>query len=304
VIREWRPHIVHTLGLDPAAYLYLRTRSRFDLGGISAWVLQLRGGSDLTLARHDPGVIDGLRAVLRACDQLLSDNPRNWEYAQDLGLDPAKIADLGTVPGTGGVDVAGISAASVDPPSRRRAIIFPKAYESPWSKALPVFEALTLAWDQIKPCEIHMLAATSLENFQWFRTLPDELRQVARITGRVPRHELLELMARARVMLAPSLVDGTPSSLFEAMAAGAFPIVSPLETITPIVSAERNVLFARNLYPEEIADALIRAMTDDALVDSAARRNLALVRELADRERIRPRVTQYYERLSFPPSVS
>ena len=38
-------------------------------------------------------------------------------------------------------------------------------------------------------------------------------------------------MTRARVMLAPSLVDGTPNSMFEAMASGALPIVSPLETI-------------------------------------------------------------------------
>jgi glycosyltransferase involved in cell wall biosynthesis len=296
VIREWRPHIVHTLGLDPAAYLYLRARSRFDLGRLSTWVLQLRGGSDLTLARHDPDVVDGLRAVLGACDQLLSDNDRNWEYAQELGLDPAKIADIGPVPGTGGVDVARINAAAVDPPSRRHMIVFPKAYECPWSKSLPVLEALALAWDRIKPCEIHMLA-TDLETCQWFRTLPGDLRRATRVAGRVPRHQVLELMPRARVMLAPSLVDGTPSSLFEAMAAGALPIVSPLETITPIVAPERNVLFARNLYSEEIAHALIRAMTDDVLVDSAARRNLALVRELADRDRIRLRVTEYYGRL-------
>jgi len=98
-------------------------------------------------------------------------------------------------------------------------------------------------------------------------------------------------------MLAPSLIDGTPNTLFEAMATGAFPIVSPLETIRPLVKNGENVLFARNLYPEEIAQALLRAMVDDELVDTAARRNLELVRRLADRREIRNRVLEFYEDL-------
>ena len=105
-------------------------------------------------------------------------------------------------------------------------------------------------------------------------------------------------MGRARVMLAPSLVDGTPNSMFEAMATGAFPILSPLDTIRPLVRDGCNVLFARNLYPDEIGEALVRAMTDDVLVDIAAERNLALVRELADRHAIRPRVVGLYESLA------
>ena len=100
-------------------------------------------------------------------------------------------------------------------------------------------------------------------------------------------------------MLAPSLIDGTPNCLFEAMALGALPIVSPLDTIRPIVEPEQNVLFARNLYPNEIADTLRRAMTDDDLVDRVAERNLGLVRRLADRALIARRVTAYYESLAL-----
>ncbi len=82
------------------------------------------------------------------------------------------------------------------------------------------------------------------------------------------------------------------------MPAVALPIVSPLETIQPIVEKERNVLFARNLYPEEIAGALIRAMTDDRLVDTVAEQNLPLVRRIADRSAIRPRVAEFYKKLA------
>lgn len=58
------------------------------------------------------------------------------------------------------------------------------------------------------------------------------------------------------------------------------------------------MLFARNLYPEEIAGAIVRAMTDDALVDAAARRNLDLVKRLADRDEVRTRVVRFYDSLT------
>ena len=104
-------------------------------------------------------------------------------------------------------------------------------------------------------------------------------------------------MPGARVMLAPALIDGVPNSLYEGMACGSYPIVSPLETIRSVVKNEENVLFARNLYPNEIAGALERAMTDDALVDAASQRNLELVRRIAGRDVIRPRVIEFYENL-------
>jgi len=82
------------------------------------------------------------------------------------------------------------------------------------------------------------------------------------------------------------------------MAAGAFPILSPLETIRPIFEEEGMVLFARNLCSHEIAEALLRAMTDDTLVDRAAERNLENVSKIADRVKIRPRVVEYYKTLA------
>jgi hypothetical protein len=62
---------------------------------------------------------------------------------------------------------------------------------------------------------------------------------------------------------------------------------------------EENVLFARNLYPEEIAKALVRAMNDDVLVDRAAEKNLTLVHRLANREVIRKQVIEFYNSICY-----
>jgi glycosyltransferase involved in cell wall biosynthesis len=296
IIREWRPQVVHTLGLD-AARFYFNLRQRLEGVNAPKWVLQTRGGSDLQITHLDPQRNTKIAEVLRACDQLLSDNSLNFEIAREMGVCNTQISKIGTVPGTGGIDVEAMARYQHDSPSGRRLILAPKFYEGPWSKILPVYEAIKLCWEKIQPCEIHLLSMNS-EASEWYWTLPASIRRSCHAHLRVPRSRVLELMTQARVMLAPSLVDGTPNSMFEAMAAGALPIVSPLETIRNIVEDEKNVLFARNLYPEEIASALVRAMSDDKLVDAAAERNLELVRRIANRDEVRARVVKFYEDLA------
>lgn len=297
VIRSWRPDVVHTFGLDQGGEFYFQARQLPGVRGIGRWVLQLRGGSDLQLTRLDPSRAATMGTLLAECDQILTDNEQNVEFLSVLGVQSRQLAPLLPVPGTGGVEVDALAKAGARTPSARRMLLWPKAYECPWAKSLPVLEALSLCWERLPPFEIAVLAANA-ETRNWLPTLPPTLRSAMRVEGRIPRPRALALMADARVMLAPSLVDGTPNSLFEAMAAGAFPIVSPLPTLRPLVRHERNVLFARNLYPEEIADAIVRAMTDDVLVDAARGPNLEAVRARADRATIGPRVITYYESLA------
>jgi hypothetical protein len=64
------------------------------------------------------------------------------------------------------------------------------------------------------------------------------------------------------------------------------------------VENEENVLFARNLYPDEIAEAIVRLMTDDALVDRMAENNLVRIRQMADRKPIKERALDYYEEVA------
>lgn len=297
IIREWRPDIIHTLGLVQGGEFYLDVRRKFKLDQAATWVLQTRGGSDLTIPHLDPERRKRLAEVLAACDQLICDNEEDLRIARELGLRESQRASIAPVPGTGGIEVESLREKWQGPTASRRAIVWPKAYDSAWGKMLPSFEALKLCWDRIQPCEVHLLSMAD-ESFMWFWTLPENIRRACHTYRRVPRAQVLDLMPQARVMLATALTDGVPNSMYEAMAAGAFPIVSPLKTLRPVVQDEENVLFARDLYPHEIAAALERAMTDDALVTTAAANNLELVRRVAGRETIRPRVIEYYEQLA------
>lgn len=302
VIRTWQPDVIHTLGLDPAAFLYHQTRAQYGLAGIGRWIVQARGGPDLVLNQYNPGKRQVIEEVLQACDHFIADNAQNYELAGRLGLDEAKASDpgLGVVSGPGGLDIDELRGRWTALPSRReRVIVWPKAYEINSAKAMPVFEAIVKYWPQLAPCRIEMLWMTQEEVQYWYeRMIPDEIKAHCVRHSRLTRDETLAHIAKARVLLAPSLLDGIPNTMMEAMALGAAPLVSPLDTITPVVEPEVNVLFARNLYPDEIGEQLVRLMTDDALVDRMAEANIERVREMADRARIRPAAIAYYESVS------
>jgi hypothetical protein len=301
IIQTWHPDIIHTFGLDGAGSFYFETRNQFQLDNIGKWILQLRGGSDLTLARFDEQRLPTITNIVEQAHEIISDNRVNFDYIKDIGVNSEKIASISPLPGTGGIDVQKLASSWQGDPSERRMIVWPKAYDCEWSVALPVFEAIRLVWDRIQPCSIYMFVMVTEGTRMWYNTLPPEIRRHCHVFNRVPRDELLTLLPQARVMLAPSLVDGVPNTMYEAMACGAFPIVSPLDTIVPVVQNEKNVLFARNLYPDEIAKALVRAMNDDELVCNAGKLNLELVKKLADRSVLAPRVAAYYERLAKQP---
>jgi hypothetical protein len=293
VIADWRPDVVHCLGLDPAGFFAAQVQERFTLRHKAAWVLQLRGGSDFFDNDREP-LRPRLRHTLAQWDHLLSDNLQNVEIAAALGVPAERFAPLVPVPGTGGVDVPGLSRTWQGPPSSRRDVLWPKAYECQYSKALPVFEALRLCADTLMGRTIHMLAADETARGAHAH-LPAALRERCVLHPRLQRDKVLRLLAGARLMLAPSLVDGVPNSFYEAMALGAVPVLSPLESIRCVAHEGRHALFADNLRPEQIASALTRGLKDDALADAIATNNLEHVAQIADRTALAEKIRHWYE---------
>jgi glycosyltransferase involved in cell wall biosynthesis len=131
----------------------------------------------------------------------------------------------------------------------------------------------------------------------WVRRMPQRLQSRVRVHASVPRSELLSKLKRARVLIAPSLSDGTPITMLEAMAAGALPLMSPLDSIQEWITDGHNGLLAPALYPDRIAAAVRRALTDDELHSCAQKANREIVAQRADREKLRPQILDYYRSL-------
>jgi glycosyltransferase involved in cell wall biosynthesis len=295
IIREWQPDMVHTLSYEPSV-LYLNAR-RIDSQQQrhERWIFSVWGMGDIEFQKANPTSRVLLEDIIATCDFVTTDNAPSLPILRHLGATEQHLSTSIVVPGNGGIEVDKlISRWQKKKSSERRLILWPKAYDSPYTSPLAVLEALKSAWEYIQPCEIRILSVVEKSSVsKWYWTLDDEMRKAIKLQVSIPHDEVLDLMLNARVMLAPSLLDGTPNTLLEAMACGAFPIVSPLESIRALVK-EENVLFAHSLYPQEIANAIIRAMNDDDLVDRATQQNINIVRQFANRPQVREKVIGMY----------
>ncbi|MDO8754136.1 MAG: hypothetical protein Q7J80_09620, partial [Anaerolineales bacterium] len=105
IVSDWKPDVIHTLGLfdTQGGLFYYEARKRLELEKIGKWVLQLRGGSDIALRRFNPETAKQILEILSECDQVITDNYVNINYIKELGLGE-KIAFIAPVPGTGGLD--------------------------------------------------------------------------------------------------------------------------------------------------------------------------------------------------------
>ena len=92
--------------------------------------------------------------------------------------------------------------------------------------------------------------------------------------------------------------DGVPNAMLEAMTMGAFPLQSDTESTAEWITHGRNGLLVEPGDPAGIAKAIRRALSDDALVDQAAERNLHLVNDRLDLSTVKPQVIEMYRNVA------
>lgn len=292
VIAQWKPDIVHGLSLLPVSYTTWRVLSKIKKRRpqfvASSW------GSDINMGRDISTDKPKLQAILKSCDGFIADCRRDIGNALDLGLAKDKVAfDFG-VPVNGGIDLEKTNNST--PPEKRNIILLPKAYEGFENKVLPVLEALNLLGDKLEGFEVHLLVASS-DVKRYLSLMPESFRKYCRFHPQMRNDEVLDLLKRSRIMTAPSISDGSPIILLEAMAVGAFPVVSPLESIQEWIENGKNGLLAHALHPDKIASAIERALFDDKLFNSAAIVNRNIIEQNANRQKIKLLVKNYYKHL-------
>jgi glycosyltransferase involved in cell wall biosynthesis len=96
--------------------------------------------------------------------------------------------------------------------------------------------------------------------------------------------------------LAISISDGISTSMLEAMAMGSFPIQTSTSCANEWIKDRDTGFIVDPDNVGQIARRLKRALTDDFLVDAAAPRNAAVIRDRANPESIRRRVEAAYLR--------
>lgn len=289
VVRRIKPDLVHSLEFQNAGYLTLAAR-RLLRGRFPPWIA-MNWGSDIycfgRLAAHRQRI----RALLEACDYYSCECHRDIALARRLGFQ-GKI--LPVMPVCAGFDLGGVASfRSSQPPASRRLILL-KGYQSWAGRALAGLRAIEMCAHDLQGYRVAIYCAAP--DVQ----LAAEL--VAHSTG-IPmdiippcsHDSMLRLFGQARVYLGLSISDGISTSLLEAIVMGAFPIQSQTACADEwLVNGETGFIVPPE-DPQRIAEALRRAVRDDALVNRAAQRNAFMAQERLDWRVLRPQVIAMYE---------
>ena len=293
VIKSFRPDIVHTLGIFNASLVFDNVQDRFPS---IKWVMQVRGGPDLDYFYLDENKKATIGKILSRTDYIICDSQFNYDLARKLGANISQMK-LGVVSGTGGVNIS--LAKEFEHTTNIPTVIWPKAHEGISSKALPILEGIKMAWDGIKVVNFKIFCLDQEEIEFWIqKNMPLEIRKYFQVYGRINRQQFLGHLSKAQVLLSPSIMDGVPNVLLESMAHKVIPIVSPLESIKGIVSDPENVHFARNLYPNEIAKALVNSLSDKSGNQIKIQNNINLIKSNYERSLIRTRVLNFYSEIT------
>ena len=144
------------------------------------------------------------------------------------------------------------------------------------------FRAVPLVLERLPGAEF---AGVGMEGNPEFRRWTDRLGTGNRILG-LPTQDpagMATLFRAAWVSVSPSVHDGTPNTLLEAMACGCLPIAGDLESIREWVVDGENGLLVDPNDPIAVARAIVRGLSEAGLREEAARRNVALIEARADR---------------------
>jgi hypothetical protein len=290
-IRILEPDIVHSLEIQHAGYLTLAASKQFRKN-FPKWIVT-NWGSDILVFGQQLEHRDKIRAVLTACNYYDCECHRDVELAKAFGF---KGQVLPVLPNTGGFNIKRMQEfRTAGLPSARRLIVL-KGYQGWAGRALIGLKSIELCADSLKGYEIAVYLAENevkiaAEKFSQTTGIPIE------IIPYCSHDDMLRLHGRARISIGLSIGDAASTSMLEAMVMGSFPIQSCTACANEWITDGISGIIVPPEDPENLAEAIKRAISDDALVDRAAEINTQTALERLNYSSIQQQVILMYEQV-------
>jgi glycosyltransferase involved in cell wall biosynthesis len=278
LIRQIQPDLLHAMRIPFEGIAAALAASKPIKLIVSVW------GNDFTLfANQYPLMAWQTRQTLRRADALHADCQRDMRLARNpWGFAAAKLGLV--VPGNGGIRGEVFFPAPQNTSTLRNVLNIPA--EAPvvvnargvrdYVRNDLFFKAAAQVI-QKKPGVVFVclgMAGNSTVE-KWIADLG--IQANVRLIGGLPHHEMADLFRLGMVAASPSLHDGTPNTLLEAMACGAFPVAGDIESVREWITDGQNGLLFPVLDVERQTKALLHALDDQALRAQALAQNLELI---------------------------
>ncbi|HEY9231479.1 MAG TPA: glycosyltransferase family 4 protein, partial [Blastocatellia bacterium] len=297
LIEEIGPDLVHAMRIPFEGILAAKATPRAVPLLVSVW------GNDFTLwAGRNPLIARQTRQTMRRADALHTDCRRDLALAVEAwGFDAKKLAAV--LPGAGGVQTTRFDAGPPDAGLRRQldiaedapVIINARGVRSyvrndTFFAAIPaVLKKHPRAVFLCVAMQGNAIAEKSVKRFGITESL--------RLLPQVKRDEMPGLFRLAQVAVSPSLHDGTPNTLLEAMACGCLPVAGRIESVREWIEDGVNGLLCDATSVESLATAMIRALDDEPLRRAGREHNRRLITERAEYNRVMQQAEDFYQRI-------
>ncbi len=291
-INRINPDLVHALELQHAGYLAADVCERM---GRSQPLAVTNWGSDIYLFGRLDAHADRIRHLLAMSDYYICECKRDVQLAKVFGF-TGEV--LGVVPGGGGFDTSRMQSLSAPGSCSQRRVIVVKGYQHWAGRGLVALQSLRYCADALDGYVVKLHSAGGEDVRIAAELVAQDTGLSIEIMPFLWHDEMAALYGEARVAVALSISDAASHSLLEALVMGAFPIQSNTACATEWIEDGRDAILVEPEDPREVAEAIRRAVTDDALVDAAAERNMRVARERLDESVIRPQVVEMYRRVA------
>jgi glycosyltransferase involved in cell wall biosynthesis len=294
-IHRIKPDLIHSLEIQHAGYLVLQAEEiyRKQYGEpFPAWALS-NWGSDIYLYRHLDDHADKLRRILSEIDYYFCECERDVHIARELGL---RGKEMPTTPVSGALDVAWMRQFRQPGKTSERRIIHVKGYQHWAGRALTSIRALELCADVLGEYRI-VITYTFPEVRMAAELMAARTGLTVTALPLLQHEDLLRIKGKARITIGLSISDGISISFLEAMILGAFPIQSSTACVDEWAEHGKSALFVPPEDPYTIAEAIRRAVTDDALVDEGVAINDITAESRLDIPVIKPKVVEMYRNI-------
>lgn len=126
----------------------------------------------------------------------------------------------------------------------------------------------------------------------WVRDL--KIEEAVELLPPYPHEKMGDVFRGVQIVVSPSIHDGTPNTLIEAMACGCFPVAGDLESIREWITHGQNGLLFDSNDPQSIADAILLGLEREDLRTEAAGLNGKIISARAEFGANMKRVEEFY----------
>jgi glycosyltransferase involved in cell wall biosynthesis len=257
-------------------------------------------GNDLTLfAERFPLISRETKQVLRRADALHCDCERDLQLAvRSWGSCDKKLSVV--LPSSGGIKTSvfwpGESdyafRAQLDIPDGAQVVFNPRGLRG-YVRNDVFFKAIPQVLKQ-RPNAVFVCTGMRGNPIAeaWVSRL--DIKANVRLLPSVPREQMAELFRGATIAVSPSIHDGTPNTLLEAMASGCFPVSGDIESIREWITDGENGLLCDPTSPESLARAIESALGNEQMRKTAREQNTRLIADRARYSKVMQRAEEFY----------